>query len=227
VHLLGYFLDPAPSLVALCDSITERAESALEEFLARLFARGIADIAEEDLRREALARCGEYDVWKKPLSADIIERLLKHQGVLPRDNPRALKNLFNEVCPGMRDTILPGRDEALKALRDSGATIMLAHPLGTTTSDTVLDPYSIALGLDTYVDGLEVFYPEYDRTARLQLRELARSRERPFCGGSDTHVFDRPEQIIFSDAPYECVVSMKEFRETGKCTMYPDIGSAA
>ncbi len=222
LHLLGYFVDPSESLAKLCREISEFYEGALEELLARLFAREMADVGEEDLRQEMIARCGEYDVWKKPSSTDILSRVLVKQGVLPQDGSRTLRELFFEICPDISRDLLPSRDAVIKALRDSGATIMLAHPLGTAGADLAPRRELLCALLDTCIDGLEVFYPNYDEVQRSGLLEIVRGRGRPYTGGSDTHVFDRPAAIVHSNAPYHCVESIREFRATGVARTYPD-----
>jgi len=225
-HLLGYYVEPGQRLSTLCERTQEKGEDALEELLARLFAAGVADISEEDLREECKARCGEYDVWKRPLSSAIAGALLVRQGVLPADGTRTLKDLFAEHCPDLGDSWLPTAGEAVEALRESGGTVILAHPLGDTVPD---DPDAASRCLErwltAHVDGLEVYYPGYDGQRRRMLLDLVRRMERPYTGGSDTHEFDRADRILMSDAPYACVESMMEFRARGRALTYPEDGA--
>jgi predicted metal-dependent phosphoesterase TrpH len=223
VHLLGYELELTGQLTDFCENLTQATEDALEEFLARLFATGIADVGEEDLREEAKARCGEYDSWKRPISTDIIGSVLVRQGVLPEDGSRTVQQLFADICPDLREQLLPSLSDGLEALRAADAVVVLAHPLGTASKGVPPDlQQRLEPWLEQYVDGLEVYYSTYNASERAALLETVRGMNRPFTGGSDTHVFDRADRIRQSDAPYACVESLREFRSTGSVQQHPD-----
>jgi len=217
VHLLGYCYDNVEPLTRFCGQTTERVENALEEFLARLFASGKADVSEEDLREEVRNRVGDGDIWKRSMSGDVIGAVLTRKGILPPDGSVTVQMLFDQLCPDLRAELLLPLEEGIRTLRDAGATIILAHPLGAYKvhgdSDT---PRKLTEWLERYVDGLEVFYPTYGCTERTALLDIVHRMERPCTGGSDSHVFDRPECIRPSDAPYACVEALYQFRREGR-----------
>lgn len=222
VHLLGYFVEHSTALLDFCEGIREDNDAAAEEFLARLFARGIADISEENLREEVKRRCGEDDTWKHPLSPDVITSLLVRQEVIPKDGSLTVRQLFGELCPGMNEQLQPSLADGLAALREANATVVLAHPLGTAPKDPGADTTrALRNWLEEHVDGLEVYYGAYDTALQAYLYDIVSDMKRPYTGGSDTHIFDRPDRIRQSVAPYACVTSLKQFRSRGQVEDFP------
>ncbi len=220
VHLLGFFYEQTPALREHCDKVIGADEDMKREFLARLRQRGIADITEDELVSHIKVRFGAHDRWKRPLSNGPIGDLLIKRGVLPKDHSKTYRHCFSEICPDQKNEALPDARTACGILREAGATIILAHPLGgKPRTDYSAHAEKLRYWLENYVDGLEIFYATYALEHRRFLLSIVSELKRPFTGGSDSHAYDG--EFGLSDAPYACVESLKEFRANGCCVGHP------
>ncbi|MBI5725149.1 MAG: PHP domain-containing protein [Planctomycetes bacterium] len=225
-HVLAFFYQPTPFLADLARRRVEAHKERHRECLRRLKDRGIADITEDDLLAWIPVRFGKDDVWKLPYACHgPIGDLLIQRGVLPEDRSKTVRDLFLEVALPLEDPAAPLMRDILSGLREAGAVLILAHPIRPDMSvDADQERKRLERWLDEYVDGLETFYEKYDVERRQFLRDIVRRRKRPYTGGSDTHTYDLNSNLKWSDAPYACLESLREFRATGRCETFPDIG---
>ena len=214
-HILGYLyrlpLAPDCELRRIAEEALGRQDLWVRGALRKLGEKGIAEVGEDELRAHIAKRFGPDDVWKRPFSIGPIGDILRQRGVLPEGSGNnGVRRLFDEVYPRAKLPALPEVGRASEALGAAGAVRILAHPGGPRTPPSEAERERLERWLDRYVDGLEVFTPKHSRVYRDFEMELLRSRGRPFTGGTDRHSYEARGPA--SDAAYDCVDSLKEFR---------------
>ena len=226
-HLLVFFYETNRFMAELTEKRMQAYEKHMREFLLRLKKLNIADITEKDLQTWIPKRFGEDDVWKLPYRGHgPVSDLLKQRGALPENGSRTVRDLARETGCTLGDPDAPVIGDILPGLRAANATLILAHPIrADMTEPDDAERLRLNLWLDRYADGLEIFYEKYGPDQRRFLLDIVRTRNRPFTGGSDSHSYNdmHPDTNRWSDAPYACLESLREFRDTGTCNSFPNI----
>ena len=206
MHLLGLWLPEEP--VRLLESLAylqERRRARNLEMIAALKRLNI-EIDEQEVK----ARAGGGTMGRVHMAM-----LLVAKQVVPDMQQAFAKYIGSQGKAYVpKDKLLPA--EAIRVLKEEGATVILAHPyslelprdeLFTTVADLQ------AKGLD----GLEVFYPEHTPEQTAIFRSLCRTRDLLQSGGSDFHGLGRPGVRLGRgkgdlDLPYDLLRAMKERR---------------
>jgi predicted metal-dependent phosphoesterase TrpH len=201
VHILGYFVDPADSvltraLAALANNREERAERMIQ----RLSALGFP-VAFERVREIA----GPGTIGRPHVARAMIE--LGYVENISEAFDRFLANGRPGFVP--RERVLP--DDAVRLLRRAGAVPVLAHPLTTGDIEATLQRL-----LPAGLLGMEVFYAEYPSTLQERLADIARTWDLIPTGGSDYHgpAFKEGRDLGSAPVPYGSVEQLRHIRET-------------
>lgn len=209
-HILGFFYERTRDLVELVRRGEYRQSEWVRTGLERLRCKGALDVTEEEIRAMISKVFGPDDVWKRTYSVGPVGDVLREKGVLPPDSGNnGVRRMLAEVYPESERPPLPGADSVCRMLREAGAVVMLAHPGGPRTEPGEAERRRLEVWLGRYVDGLEVYTPKHNEPYRRMELDLLKSLARPFCGGTDTHAYG--EGTPWSDAPYACLESIREF----------------
>lgn len=172
VHILAYAFDP----------LDERVEQRLASFRAARQTRGRRMV--ERLRALGL-----------PIDAERVEQLAAGGAVGRPHVARALveAGLVSSVSEAFDSLIGAGKpayidkerfrvEDAVSVIRAAGGVTSIAHP-------TLYPGHAeiVPALLDAGVDGVEVFHPQVDESAREHYTNVARFRGKMVTGGSDDH----------------------------------------
>ncbi len=209
VHILGYYFSRTGEL----ESMLERAYNGMVESsrrnFHRLIAEGVIDFAEEDLLRYVRAQWGEDDLWKQPFNCPTpLGQMLQQRGLgRPGEHPpQTMMRVLGLKYPPEEYTTWPNVREACDTLHRAGAVVILAHP-------AKADRECLLRWLGGYVDGVEVYHSRNSPDYRRMLLEVVKETGCAFSGGSDLHWYGYDNMHeLYSDAPYECLESIKAAR---------------
>jgi predicted metal-dependent phosphoesterase TrpH len=205
VHILGYFVDPADSVLtgALASLATNREERA-ERMIERLSALGFP-VAFERVREIA----GPGTLGRPHIARAMIE--LGYVVNITEAFDRFLANGRPGFIP--RERVLP--EDAVRLVRRAGAVPVLAHPLTTGDIEATLQRL-----LPAGLLGLEAFYAEYPSTLQDRLADIARTWDLIPTGGSDYHgpAFKEGRDLGSAPVPYESVEQLRHTWESQQTT---------
>lgn len=216
-HILGYGFEVGPALTALLDEAGSVRREWVRGGLARLRQQGLADIREEELAAHLRKVLGPDHIWKEPLNIIPLDEVLRAKGAFTGPG-NAARLLLDEVYP--RDelpVVLPTAAKVCNVLRQAGAVVILAHPGAGGRPCSPHERRRLEHWLDHYVDGLEVYTPKHGADYRAFEMQLLGERQRPFSGGTDSHVYSADTAV--SQAPYACVESIRAWQQDPVPTM--------
>lgn len=181
LHILGYWLPQTPrALPGVFAWMVEGRRSRNLEILHRLRGLGMAIEYEEVLAR------AEGTVGRPHIARVMAERGLVDSEARAFDRYLGRRGLAYVPKPKLD----PAR--AIAALKDEGATVVLAHPFLLGLDGPRLE--SLVTGLkDLGLDGIEVFYSEHSPTQVDLYLHLARKLGLFITGGSDFHGSVKPD----------------------------------
>lgn len=183
VHMLGYFLDPAPvGLAAFLDRQRLDRSRRAREMAARLAALG-APIDLEDLIAGA-------EAGGKTVARPSIARALLDAG-----HVTSLQQAFDRWLAEGRPAYVPRTGSApvdvVRLVKRSGGVAGLAHP-GLLRRDDLI-PELVEAGLGA----IEVYHSDHDAAAQSHYLRLAGQHGLAVSGGSDFHGDDHPRAGCF------------------------------
>ena len=179
VHILGYFSDEQLR--------NEDLQSELARFRAGRFERGKAMV-------EKLNALGKPISWERVLEiageASVgrphVARALVEAGHVTTI-PEAFELYIGRDGPAYAEREKMTPEEAVETLHRFGSPALMAHPSYTKSADVVL-PELVKHGLD----GMEVYYRDYDEAMVARLAAQAKELGILPLGGSDYHALDNP-----------------------------------
>ncbi len=173
VHILGYFLHPAPHLLA---SFLEKQR---EERLRR--ARKICKSLERlkmSINIENLITDAEKN--NQVITRPILAKALLKAGYVKSER-EAFSRWIGDGCPAYVQRRGSSPEEVVKLISKSGGVSVLAHP-GLFRKDELI-PRFVRAGLV----GLEAYHPQHNKRQRTHYFELAKKNLLIASGGSDYH----------------------------------------
>ena len=179
VHVLGYFSDEQLA--------NEDLQAELTRFRAGRFERGKAMV-------EKLNALGKPISWERVLEiageASVgrphVARALLEAGHVS-SIPEAFELYIGREGPAYAEREKMTPEEAIATLHRYGSPALMAHPSYTKSADTLL-PTLVEHGLD----GMEVYYRDYDDAMVRKLASQAKALGIRPLGGSDYHALDNP-----------------------------------
>jgi predicted metal-dependent phosphoesterase TrpH len=194
IHLLGYLIRPDHS----------RLLETLERFRRIRYERGLkmldrlADLGMPFYFDEVLQAAGSAPVGR-PHFAEV---MLKRGYVSAYDE--AFQKYIGLGGPAYVPKAKLTPAEAIELVHDAGGMAVMAHPI-LSNCDELIAPM-VAAGLD----GIEIYHPTHNRTARKKYRQIARQYGLVVTGGSDSHNrAGRYGAIGQEQVPETCVTEMK------------------
>lgn len=176
MHLLGLFLPERPGrLLAALDHLMARRHDRNRRIVEKLNALGLAITYEE-----VQAIAGTGSVGRPHLAL----------AMQARGYVASVEQAFFEYL-GTRGRAYVPKDQftpeqALAALKEEGATTVLAHPFSLRATGRVLEKKVHRLK-DLGLDGLECLYPEHSPDQTREYLDLADKLDLAVTGGSDFH----------------------------------------
>ena len=172
IHVLGYnvphqdeqFLQEIGRLQTL-------RQARVEQIVAKLHRHGVKVRPDERLQQPSAGRSH-------------IAALLVEQGYV-RTKAEAFDKYLGKGAPCYVEGMRLDPVEAVRLLRDAGAVPVLAHPFRMLQAATL--PDLVERLVPAGLAGIEVYYPNYSRTVRAQLRGIALRHGLICTGGSDFH----------------------------------------
>ena len=173
VHLLGYFLDPAPA--ALQSFLQTQRE--IRAVRARKMAELLAELGAPIDVEPAIAAAVENE---RSVARPMLARALVDAG-----HVRNVKEAFERWIGDGRPAHVP-RDgsspaEVVRLVSRAGGVTAIAHP-GPSNRDALI-PSLAKAGLTA----LEVYHPEHSASVQAHYRKLSAQHELAVSGGSDFH----------------------------------------
>ncbi|MDP9228725.1 MAG: PHP domain-containing protein, partial [Actinomycetota bacterium] len=170
LHMLGYWID-VEAMRPMCERAQQERVTRAQEIVERLNSLGVA-VSFED----AIAQAGGASSVGRP-------HIAKAAGTKPDE----MSAFFEEyLIPGAKAFVSrrwPTAAEAIRLIRESGGTPVLAHPFW-----DIDEPRQVeALVDDLDLDGVEAFYPAHDREQTKFLLELCTKRSLAATASSDFH----------------------------------------
>ncbi|MDQ3704611.1 MAG: PHP domain-containing protein [Chloroflexota bacterium] len=197
VHLLGYHFDPHYSV------LLRALEKMRQERLVRLDAmlEKLQDLDMKVSRERVLAIAGMSTVGRPHLAMAMMEA--GHVQSIDEALQRYLGHSKPAYVPRTQTSII----ECIGLIHEAGGVAVLAHPTKVNNVEDVL-PVLVEAGLD----GLEVYYGEYDSLTKSWLRSLAEKYALICTGGSDFHGLSSLShaQLASVEVPWECVENLEE-----------------
>jgi hypothetical protein len=197
VHMLGYYIDhESKKLLEKLDFLRANRVARIHAIVEKLSKMGLNVTAQQVFDVAGCGVAGRLHVAramvKKGLVNSIFEAFEKYIG----DKRPAY------VC-GFRFSPL----EAIQLIKEAGGVAVLAHPYLLKRDELI--PRFVEYGLQ----GLEVWYPEYNRVITNFYLEMARQYNLIATGGSDFHGQAKPDVKLGSmKVPYEAVENLKRLR---------------
>jgi predicted metal-dependent phosphoesterase TrpH len=192
VHLLGYFVEESPELVALLARRRTEREQRAREIVSRLNALDVAVEYEEIVQQAAGGAVGRPHV-----AAVLVAR-----GHV-RDRHEAFERWLGDGRPAAVPKPLFPLARAIEIVRDAGAVPVLAHP-GLLRHPELL-PEIAEMGLA----GIEVFYPKHHPEQIQELLSFAQERDLVPTGGSDFHSPGQPAPLGSQMVPAEVLEELR------------------
>lgn len=181
LHLLCYFVDDhSPALDALLRDVRQDRDDRNRALAGRLETLGLPASLDE-----ATAEA-KGEVVGRPHFAAVLVR---------RGRARSIDEAFDLWLGDGRPAYVARKPlpptRVIDATHEDGGVVCLAHPL---SNEPTLERLAALVGdlARMELDGLEAYYASYDRRARTQLAELARSHDLVATGGSDFHGSYKP-----------------------------------
>ncbi|MBU3933305.1 MAG: PHP domain-containing protein [Candidatus Omnitrophica bacterium] len=201
IHILGYFIDWRAGwfgrkLEQICDVRRRRALAIIE----KLRAFDISLDSDEVMREAAVGSVGRLH----------IARIMERRGFV-----HSIQEAFNKYigngrpCYVKKFRLTPA--EAINMIYRLKGLAVLAHPY--TIGNDELIPGFVQLGLR----GIEVYYPEHNRSATGHYRDLAEKYGLLITGGSDCHGLGK-DRVLMGEVkiPYDLVEALKKEAEALK-----------
>lgn len=201
IHILGYFIDWqagwfGKKLEQICDVRRRRALAIIE----KLRAFGISLDSDEVMREAALGSVGRLHV----------ARIMERGGFV-----HSIQEAFNKYigngrpCYVKKFRLTPA--EAINMIYRLKGLAVLAHPY--TIGNDELIPGFVRLGLR----GIEVYYPEHNKSTTGHYRDLAEKYGLLVTGGSDCHGLGK-DRVLMGEVkiPYDLVEALKKEAEALK-----------
>lgn len=196
VHILGYYIDHAdPGFRSMLERFRESRVGRAQEMVRRLMALGLPV---EWQRVEEIA--GHGTIGRPHIAQAMVERgyvsLLQEafEKYIGRNGPAYAE----------REKLTPV--EAVQLIVQVGGVAVLAHPAQIEDLDRMLESLEAA-GLE----GMEVYYAEYDARTIGRLAEVAQRHNLLPTGGSDYHAFGTVREPLPGEAgpPMEVVERLR------------------
>lgn len=197
IHILGYLIDYTDqSLRKKLEVLKQNRIERVYKITEKLKSIGLTLEPEKVLAMACLGTVGRMH----------IARAMVNDGLVG-STAEAFKRFIGDKRPayvcGFRFT--PA--EAIGLIRKVGGLAVLAHPY------SVKDEFTTRL-IELGLDGLEVYYPEYNHVTTSYYLNIAHKNNLLITGGSDYHGTAKPEVKIGSaKVPYIFVENLKQAKE--------------
>lgn len=206
MHILGLFIpEEHPNLQAGFDWLNERRASRNSRIADKLQSIGV-DVTYQRI----LEIAGDGTVGRPHIARAIIEA--GSAATVQEAFDRYLGENGRAYLP--KDKFSP--EKALKALKNEGATTILAHPYTIELEGDALKSRLLELK-DMGLDGIEAIYTEHTRTQTETYLALAEELDLAVTGGSDFHGSVKPSIDLGRgkgglNVPYELLEDIKRRR---------------
>lgn len=180
MHMLGLWLpeDCAP-LEAFLEHLRGERSKRNEIMIARLQAAGL------NITMEEVAAHAKGSVGRPHMAA-----ILRDKGYV-QSSDEAFEKWLGINGKAYVPKIAPRPEQALRILKDLGATTILAHPLLRVRPEGWLDKFVSELATQG-LDGLEAWHSHQDDAQTAEIIDLARKYALSLSGGSDYHGANKP-----------------------------------
>ncbi len=172
IHILGYGIDPASKV--LQEELTQQRTARL--IRAAEMIQRLNDIGYQIPRDVAEPRDGSSSIGRPHIARALIDL-----GVVSTID-EAFERFLTPGRPGFVPKRIFTPEQAIALVREAGGIPVLAHPYSYPDFFGFLNAL-----IDSGLQGMEVYYGEYSASQRMQLLEIATSKELLPTGGSDFH----------------------------------------
>ncbi|MEK0306903.1 PHP domain-containing protein [Bifidobacterium favimelis] len=187
VHMLAYLYDPDDGAMRDLFERTRRARMTRTRTMVDRIARDYPITWEGVL---AQVKEGGRTTIGRPHIADA----LVAAGVY-ENRSQAFAGACSSDSPYYLPTPSPTTDQVLKAVKEAGGVVVIAHPGAVNRNPVLLSDERIAALSGQGLDGLEVWHRDNPPSERTRLLGLARRYGLLVTGGSDWHGRGKPNRI--------------------------------
>jgi predicted metal-dependent phosphoesterase TrpH len=172
IHLVGHFVDPAhDTLRRFEDFLAERRRERMGRIIEKLAPLGVR-IEAKDIERYS----GGKTIGRPHVARAIVEK-----GAVATVK-EAFDRYLGEGRPAYVQRYRLAADDAVRLVRGAGGTVTIAHP-----GVSRLDRGDVTRLRAAGVDGVEVFHPDHDPSARERFLRMAEALDLVPTAGSDFH----------------------------------------
>ncbi|MFP4071441.1 MAG: PHP domain-containing protein [Desulfovibrionales bacterium] len=206
LHILGLYVPPEGSrLEGVLGGLRKMRHSRNERIVTRLRELGM------DIRYEEIKALAGGTVGRPHIAMAMVKK-----GFVP-----SLEAAFRQYLGSGGAAYVPKEkltsEEAIRALREDGATVFLAHPFTMGISEDGLKTLLRELK-EMGLEGVEAFYPEHSPGQTRFCLELARKEGLLVSGGSDFHGSNKPGLELGRgrgdlQVPFDVLDRIKEHRK--------------
>ena len=184
IHILGLLIDPENDYLqsVMYNMRQERIirARAMQEKLSTLGY----EVTDDDLRATGM----QEDVPGRPHFAQVLVRKYNFP-----DTKSVFEQLLKQGAAGFVPRNLPPPEEVIKAVKAAGGAAVWAHPFHSRRSENNFVARTIRELKPAGLDGLEVYYSEYNDTKTATALRMAKEYNLACSGGSDFHGTVHPQ----------------------------------
>ncbi len=170
VHILGYFIDEENKF--LQDNLQKIRQGREERARKMISSLQKSNLPVKFFELKEL-------VPGKIISRSHIADLLVYKGIV-NDREEAFEFYLHKDSPHYCKRDYIDIEKAVKIIEKAGGIPILAHP-------GLIDDEEVIIKICSFVQGLEVFYPDHSLEDLKKFKTLARNRDLIITGGSDFH----------------------------------------
>ena len=187
-HILGYGFD-AETLKSKFQKYVDLRQNAAKQFIKKLKEEGY-----------------EFNI-DIPYDKQIVTRGRLAEYLVKAELFETKSEVYKYIrSVGYDDVALPSVEEAIEIIRDSGGVPVMAHPLECIEVKTnkkikvgLADAEKNIIRFKSYgLEGIEVYYYDYQFDKQLKLKEIAEEQKLVITGGTDYHGKENRDELYIS-----------------------------
>lgn len=183
-HILGYNIDPAePLIIAICRENTDKMTNTNIEQGKVLASIGIIEDLDDFLNFDFNKRRGGSIIVRYLLDKKLFKTYMEALHFILKSAPESMPK-FSSI------------EDAVRAIKKSGGTPILAHPGSSLLNKEAVDREEINKIIDMGIEGIECYTSYHDKESTSVYLEICKEHNLNITAGSDCHGPIIPERRL-------------------------------